>query len=150
MDIKALRKEYTRLRDIIRKRVSRLKTAGFNEFEKVEYAEYQFKKLRDMPGVTEKQLGTLIKAANKWLAGGTTLKDFRRVQEEAMKEYTIKIPELGNMLNRDFLLFLEEADMITRDKMEYLLERNPSIKKRMELISEITQDYMSWLLEREV
>lgn len=150
MDIKALRKEYTRLRDIIRKRVVRLKAAGFNEFENVEYAEYQFKKLRDMPGVTERQLGTLIKAANKWLDNGTTLKDFRRLQQDTMKQYTAKIPELANVFNMDFLLFLEQADMVTREKMEYLLERSPSIKKRMELISEIMQDYMSWLLEREV
>lgn len=112
MSIKEKRAEYTRLRDIARKRINRLKTSRFKDYE---VADYYFPKIREMDiNDIDYYLAEIDHYVNKQV---TTLKGltlYEQKMTEALQKngYSIEADEL-----KSFGDFMEEARSINKGRL---------------------------------
>lgn len=112
MSIKEKRSEYTRLRDIARKRINRLKASRFRDYE---VADYYFPKIREMDiEDIDYYLSEIEHYINKQVTTLTGLKLYEQNMAETLQKngYNIEADEL-----KSFGDFMEEARSINKGRL---------------------------------
>lgn len=112
MSIKEKRAEYTRLRDIARKRINRLKASRFKDYE---VADYYFPKIREMDAEDlDYHLVEIDYFVNKQNTTLTGLKEYEKAMTETLKNsgYDISTGDL-----KSFGDFMEEARSVNKGRL---------------------------------
>lgn len=141
-----LRKQYTRLRDIIRKRYKRAKEQGLADLPIYDIVKV-FKPLREL---TDKQLPGIIQQADLFVRQITlsTTRDY--VQQAGQRYRRLGLPVTDII---SFNRFEKEANERVQENMEYLYaiagqSLGPQgIAKQNTLAAEVMEEYRRWLLQ---
>lgn len=149
--LKYLKAEYTRLRSAAIKRVSRAREAGFGYLSKISGAEYLLPRIRDLDKsvVREDVMARLVAQAQQFLTSGTKLSELRldiaaRAAEIAatpLVTLMVKYPE-------DFLEFVEAADNMVVDEIEYLKKAVGLSINAVLALKKVEREYELWRRSR--
>lgn len=82
-DSKAVRKEYTRLRDISQKRLKRMKAAGYGDTKTYKLNAKHYPKLKDIK--SDAELAQRLSDLAKFIMGNTTIYKMNKIRDKALE-----------------------------------------------------------------
>lgn len=151
-DLGVLKKEYTRARDIARKRIERLNKAGLLTPAQYRNMQSQIPKLRDIKPAS---IYSALAGAYRFLAAPSSTVTGRR-RQRTMSIQNLQLLGVTN-INEDnadkYFMFLDEASAIEIDGKTIgspiVLQFLAEISSREEVVEDLMNDFEEWLKDED-
>lgn len=151
-DLGVLKKEYTRVRDIARKRIERLNKAGLLTPAQYRNMQSQIPKLRDMK---QASIYSALAGAYRFLAAPSSTVRGRRLQRTSSIQ-NLKLLGVTNINNDNadqYFMFLDEASAMEVDgkaigsaiALQFLAE----VSSREEVLEDLMSEFEEWIKDED-